>query len=154
MERTSPDLVGAGHGHVKKALVHRKSQAVRRYAVANESVQLSIWREAVDSIRLIRHARLSLIGEIQVVPGVEEQVIRAFEPFQIVSRQIRRDFTALASYERIPFECQSKEPTFKGLGRPNLPACNLRSEAFRLECRRDRWVHHPTCKQLRPFSQD
>ncbi|GMF78083.1 unnamed protein product [Aspergillus oryzae] len=90
MKRKSPDGIGPSHSHVQKPLIGGEGQAVRGNSVGDQAVELARGREPIDASGLIGHSRLTLIGEVDVVRGGDDQVVRALEPLEVAPSKQRR----------------------------------------------------------------
>lgn len=86
MQRESPHGVLPGHGDEEKPFVSRQDETVWRYAILDQGIKLSVRAQSVYFAGLIRHASLPLVGKVDVVLGVNNEVIGALEPFQVSSR--------------------------------------------------------------------
>lgn len=91
VQREPPHRVLPGHGDEEKLFVPREDETVWRYAILDQGIKLSVRAQSVHFAGLIRHASLSLVRKVDIVLGVNNEVIGALEPFQMSSRDFGLD---------------------------------------------------------------
>src|SRR6266446_9435560 len=78
-ERQAPDLLRARDGHVHLAVLLVQRDAVRRWRVRHQLLELTVRPESPDASRGIGDAALALVGEIELAVVGEVQVVQALE---------------------------------------------------------------------------